>query len=358
MEGPGTVRRILETSRQVLQQLAREEVYLPKLGASDEETRGFAARYLVAATRLGLSMEEARLGLRMALGLGVLELWVEPAVEEVVVRGGDVIVLYRNGRVQEFPDLVDSSWVVELAYRLADATQRAMGGSKRFVTTDLARPGTGIGRMRVSAVVQDGTGYVNLRLFPERPLKLSELGLPAGFVKALESLRYRRGGLLIAGDFAAGKSTLLNALLLAAVEDGLLPALVEGFAELDVPARVVRIEAPDPGLADEAMAEAVLRMRADVLAVGEITAPEEARRFLWACQVGRPVWATIHGASFDQALATLTELCSRAGMAYQAVDRAVRAGLAGVALLEYDFVGRRRRAAAVFDGGGKPLWRA
>lgn len=354
----GRLRELSERARELAVGLARADISLPGLDEPDRDGR-FGPAFLDAALRAGLSLREAEAALRMAVGLGPLEAFIGPQVEELVVRRSRLRVLYRDGRVEDYPDLLDPEWVVLELRRVADATRRPVGGDRRFVTTDLRRPGAGVGRLRVSAVETPDGAALNIRLFPERPLRLGDLGLPDGFLAALKALRYERRGLLIAGDFAAGKSTLLNALLLEAVEDGLLPAVIEGFAELDLPAdAVLRVEAPDPRLADEAMAEAVLRMRADVLAVGEVTAPEEARRFLWACQVGRPVWATIHGASYAQALATLTELCARAGMHHEAVKDGIRAGLGGVALLRYDFLAHRRFAAAVFAGDGRALWQA
>jgi general secretion pathway protein E/type IV pilus assembly protein PilB len=343
--------------------LAEEGYEVPGLGEEDGTTdraRRFRSAFLARALRAGLSPEAAQLLYRQAVGLGPLEPFLRPEVEELVIRGRRLRVLYRDGRREEYPDLLDPVWVRLMARRVADATHRPLGGDRRFVTTDLKRADAGLGRVRVAAVEgPEGTAALNLRLFPARPYRLEDLGLPPAFLEGLLLRAWEPGGLLIAGPFAAGKTTLLNALLLRAAQEGYLVAVVEGFGELELPAETaVRVEATDPRLADQAMAEAVLRMRADILAIGEITAPEEARRFLWAAQVGRPVWGTIHGATFAQARAGFFELCSRAGMIWEAIGQAWVSGVRTVVLLDYRVETHRRAVRGLYDGEGNTLWTA
>jgi len=279
----------------------------------------------------------------MAGGLGALEAFLQPEVEEVMLRGGSARVLFRNGRRADFPDLLPEEAVEALAARVADATGRALTGTRRFVTTDLRRPG--LGPIRLSAVLrpQAAAPAVNLRIFPEEPLPFErvaeDFGIPEADRARLLSALERPRALLIAGPFAAGKTTLLNALLLEAAARGMMPAVVEGFREVRLPEdRALLVEEPDPARMDAAIADAVLRMRADLIAVGEITTPEEARRFMWAA---------------EQALALLRGLLRRAGEPPESIEEMLRAGLGGVALLAYDPRAHRRRWAGLFemDGG-------
>jgi type IV secretory pathway ATPase VirB11/archaellum biosynthesis ATPase len=330
---------------------------VPPLGAREEEMATFQEAFLAEALRRGIPLEEAKAAAQMAGGLGALEAFLQPEVEEVMLRGGSARVLFRDGRRADYPKLLPEEAVEALAARVADATGRALTGTRRFVTTDLRRPG--LGPIRLSAVLrpQAAAPAVNLRIFPEEPLPFErvaeDFGIPGADRGRLLSALERPRALLIAGPFAAGKTTLLNALLLEATARGMMPAVVEGFREVRLPEdRALLVEEPDPVRMDAAIADAVLRMRADLIAVGEITTPEEARRFMWAALVGRPALATLHGATAEQALALLRGLLRRAGEPPESIEEMLRAGLGGVALLAYDPRAHRRRWVGLFEMGG------
>lgn len=327
---------------------------VPPLTASPEERKAFEEAFLQRAAARGAGPERARRACRMAIGLGLVEGLLGPEVEELILRGGTAWVLHRSGGRSAFPDLFPRGAVASLAARVADATGRAMTGRRQFVTTDLDRPD--LGRLRLSAVLPpmaDAPG-VNIRLFPREPIPLAALVPPAAR-EALRALLREPGALLIAGPFAAGKTTLLNALLVEAVGMGMLPVVVEAFRELRLPeGAALMVEAPDPALADEAIAEAVLRMRADLVALGEITAPQEARRFLWVASVGRPALATLHGGSPAQAMAVLRELAARAGMAMEAVEGMIAVSVRAVVQLQYDPLAHRRTFGGIFTPEGNP----
>lgn len=327
---------------------------VPPLTAPPGERKAFEEAFLRRAAARGAGPEQARRACRMAMGLGLVEGLLAPEVEELILRGGTVWVIDRRGRREALPDLLPPGAVASLAARVADATGRTMTGRRQFVTTDLERPD--LGRVRLSAVLPplaEAPG-VNIRLFPREPLPLAAL-VPAAAGEALRGLLREPGAVLIAGPFAAGKTTLLNALLLEAVGMGMLPVVVEAFRELQLPAgAALMVEAPDPALADEAIAEAVLRMRADLVALGEITAPQEARRFLWVASVGRPALATIHGGNPAQAMAVLRELAARAGMAEGAIEAMIAASVRALVLLQYDPLAHRRAFGGIFTPEGKP----
>lgn len=329
---------------------------VPPLGAGEEEAAAFREAFLAEALRRGIPLEEAEAAARMAGGLGALEAFLEPQVEEVLLRGGSARVLFRDGRRADYPGLLPEEAVEALAARVADATGRSLTGTRRFVTTDLRRPG--LGPIRLSAVLrpQAAAPAVNLRIFPAEPLPFARVAedfrIPEADRERLLSALEQPRALLIAGPFAAGKTTLLNALLLEAVARGMMPAVVEGFREVRLPEdRALLVEEPDPDRMDTAIADAVLRMRADLIAVGEITAPEEARRFMWVALVGRPALATLHGATAEQALALLRGLLRRAGEPPESIEEMLRASLGGVALLAYDPLSHCRRWAGWLDGG-------
>lgn len=348
-------RELWQQAQEVLGELRREGPALPPLDAPVGEQRAFMGRFLAQAAGR-MRRDQAELAARMLLGLGLLEPFLGDDVEEVLVRGGTVRVLYRDGRKADHPDALPAAAVESLARRVADATRRAMAGGRQFAVTDVPRPGGGKARLSAVAPPVSQVPALNVRLFPPEPPRLEVLGYPPGFVAALREVAFEAGGLLIAGPFGAGKTTLLNALLLEAVALGLWPCVVEAFAELQGPLdRVAQLELPDAAQAAQAMGEAVFRLRADVLAVGEITSPEEAWRFLWLALAGRPVWATIHGASPRQARTLLGELACRGGVAD--VRGALGEGLRTIVQLGYD-VFAHQRCAAVVEVGGRVRWAA
>ncbi len=360
---PRQIHHIWSIARRVLEAMGGHPP-LPPLGARAEEAAAFHRAFLEQASRMGIALEAAQQAARMAAGLGLVESFLDPAVEEIILREGTVRVLFRKPQEASagllLPNFLPPDAVASLAARVADATGRSLTGARRFVTTDLDRPG--LGRVRLAAALPplSAGAAVNLRLFPETPIPFEtiarDLGIPPADQERLRAALDQPRALLIAGPFAAGKTTLLNALLLAAVAEGRMPAVVEGFREIALPAhQALMIEEPDPALLDRAIADAVLRMRADLLAVGEITTPEEARRFMWAALVGRPALATLHGATPGQAMALLRGLLRRAGEPPEGIEEMIREGLGGIAVLAYDPGAHRRSWAGLYDPDGRPL---
>lgn len=353
---------------------------IPAWGARPDERDRFSTVVAQAMARLRLDRgldgslaEVARTVSAMLTGVGVLQpLLAEDGIEEVVVRNGHVQV-ERWGRIEDLGVLATDEHFRRVAERAADLGERTMKGNHPWVLVDL--PGGHRFTAMIPPLSVEGTA-INIRVFKQHGMsfdELAELGafgdrrsdgagdvseesaqrvFSAAGVDTLPPLaqmlaRIAAGNLasvLVSGEFAAGKTTLMNAMT-QYVPSRVQVAVVETFQELKLghpyPLRAVVRDVPDAPSMREVLNVVVTRMRPDLLIVGEIVL-EEAARFLEAINLGKRAWGTIHGSDVLGALRRLETLALASGLPHAAVREQVAAGVDLVVHLRQDpWTGRR-----------------
>jgi type II secretory ATPase GspE/PulE/Tfp pilus assembly ATPase PilB-like protein len=128
-----------------------------------------------------------------------------------------------------------------------------------------------------------------------KPMALSDLGMPEGAARGLETgLKHRNGIVLVTGPTGSGKTTTLHAVL-ASINSGAEKIMtVENPVEIRVPG-IVQIEAkPEIGLTFAAGLRSILRHDPDIIMVGEIRDAETASIAIQAALTGHLVLSTLH----------------------------------------------------------------
>ncbi len=260
----------------------------------------------------------------------------------------------------ELGDLARAS--TPAAERLAAALKGLAGclPYRRDVVQEGRIPRDGIAAdVRASFVPTAFGERVALRLFGRLRL-LSELGLAAADLAALEqALRARKGLLLIGGSSGAGKTTTLYAALakLAATRTGAHLSLEDPVEQrlraAGVPVDQVELD-PAQGRTGEAMLAAALRQDVDVIAVGEVRTPAEALLAVHAAHTGRLVLAGVHAGSAAETRQRLLDLGAPAPLVDATLVCAVHQDLemapcgCATGCGECRHTGRRRRAVMRF----------
>jgi type II secretory ATPase GspE/PulE/Tfp pilus assembly ATPase PilB-like protein len=154
---------------------------------------------------------------------------------------------------------------------------------------------------------------VALRLFG-RLMQLDALGFaPAELARITAALAVRSGLVLVSGASGAGKTTTLYAALgwLAQHRGGahlsLEDPVEQRLRHAGIPVDQVELR-PEAGLTAEAALVGALRQDVDVIAVGEVRTPAEARLALQAAHTGRLVLAGLHAGSAQEASQRLLDL--------------------------------------------------
>jgi general secretion pathway protein E len=154
---------------------------------------------------------------------------------------------------------------------------------------------------------------VALRLFGKL-MQLDALGLsPTVLEQLTQALRARSGLVLVSGASGAGKTTTIYAALgwLAQHRGGahlsLEDPVEQRLRHAGIPVDQVELR-PEAGLSAEAALVGALRQDVDVIAVGEVRTPAEARLALQAAHTGRLVLAGLHAGSAAEAHQRLLDL--------------------------------------------------
>jgi pilus assembly protein CpaF len=354
---------------QVKEYLLAKGVPVPPWRASNEDRARFQARVAQALVEMGLVTdnritEEAPRLARMMTGLGVLdEIVQQPGVEEVMVRGGHVLV-ERNGRIETLGQLATEGEFEEIARRAADLGGRTMKADRPFVLVDL--PDGSRFTAMIPPLSVNGTA-INVRVFSREHLSLFDLAetgtfsvpdeedapvlpkeiadLPPAARFLAELARRNAATILISGEFSSGKTTLLNALT-GYVLSTTVMAVIETFQEIKVQhPYVARAVVPDPPRETfPSLSEVVnvlyTRMRPDLIVFGEVVG-NEAAELLAAINLGKKVWTTIHGNSAYDALLRLEDLAQSpwakgprtkgSGLSEQAIKERIGRGIDVVA---------------------------
>ncbi len=161
-----------------------------------------------------------------------------------------------------------------------------------------------------------GGPYITIRLFPRRPIVITDLirwGTLTAEVAAflwvvIEGFDFKPANIIVSGGSGTGKTTLLNTLTYFIPPDKRI-ITIEDTAELMLPhPHWVRMEVPlGSGLTMDDLLKNSLRMRPDRLIIGEVRG-EEARTLFTAMNVGHEgCLGTLHA---NSTMETITRIIS------------------------------------------------
>jgi pilus assembly protein CpaF len=261
--------------------------------------------------------------LREAVGLGPLEeLLADPAVEEVMVNGHELVYVERHGRIEPTAVRFPSEAT------LRDAIER--------ILTPLGRRVDELSPM-VDARLEDGSrvhvvipplavdgATMSIRRFSAArpgPRELVELGtLTEELHDQLAAAVGARRSVLVSGGTGSGKTTLLNALS-AFIDPGERVITIEDAAELRLrQPHVVRLESRPANVEGRGrvtirdLLRGALRMRPDRIVIGEVRGGE-ALDLLMALNTGHEgALSTVHANSPEDALRRVETLALMAGV--------------------------------------------
>ena len=157
---------------------------------------------------------------------------------------------------------------------------------------------------RVNIVDSPMGADITIRNFRQNALSIIDLinfgelsyNMAGRFWLYVEGLKVRSANLLMGGMPASGKTTLLNAMLsLARPEQRVI--VIEETYELntEMQENTVRLET-SPELPMEELVKNALRMRPDLIIIGEVRG-EEAKDMLTAMNIGKITMGTIHAST-------------------------------------------------------------
>ncbi len=324
---------------------------------STEEELAFQANVLRALYELRFRIPEedrqdvAEEVARRIVKMGVLQPYLEmDGIEEIIVRKG-YVQIEKFGQIRDEgympyddPSLNDE-YFGRLARRIADLEGHKLGfedpkikvglpDGSRFtaVISPLSRRGTAINIRRFSRVKMTFQDLVDAGSADEETVDfLSEVA------------EGQRVSVLFAGRPGAGKTTWLNAFSNALPERSQV-SCVETFHELQlgVP-HLNHLVVPE---GSEAMSDAIntviLRMRPDVLVVGEIVA-DEAIEYIMALNLGIVSHATIHANSARLSPVRLETLARKSGIPTEEQKAIIGGGLGLIVHLAKDWDPQEKR---------------
>lgn len=308
---------------QVQDYCVQKEINVPRWRTATEEDKlAFHANVLRAMKALGIRVaEEDRQSVasevsQRIIGMGILQPYLETeGVEEIIVRDG-FVQTERNGQIQDEGLIAPDKYFYQLARRIADLEGKELGAEDPQIKLGL--PDGSRLTATIPPLSRRGTA-INVRRFSLRKLTFDDL-LESGscdqetvdfLTEIAESMRV---SVLFAGRPGAGKTTWLNAFstyLPAAVQ----ASCVETFQELQMgvehPLHMV-VEEGTQAMAD-AINTIILRMRPDVLLIGEVVATE-AIEYILALNLGIIAHTTTHSHSARLALTRMESLSERSGI--------------------------------------------
>ena len=303
--------------------LVEREVPVPRWrGRQQDEELAFRAWILRAMQSLHIQVDERERQSvtqeisKRIIGLGVLQSFLEEeGVEEIIVRNGYVSI-ERNGQIQEEGYLADDEYFYRTARRIAEMEGIGLGAKDPKIKVGL--PDGSRFAATIPPISRQGTA-INIRRFSRKKLSLEDL-VDRGSAdhEAIDFLADVASSMKVSTCFAgrpgAGKTTWLNAFSAHLPSHAQL-TVVETFEELKPQVEhyhhlvVAEDETGTSGMAD-AINSSVLRMRPDVLMIGEVVSAE-AYQFIMALNLGIVSHTTTHAQSALMALARLENLARR-----------------------------------------------
>ena len=262
----------------------------------------------------------ARLVLDELTGLGPLQPFLDdPLVEEIWWNRPDRIFVSRGGTTELSPVTLRAEQVAHLVERMLRESGRRLDLSQPFVDAPLPDGG----RLHVAIPpITSSHWAVNIRRYALRPTHLDDLvvtGTLPGEASAILAQHVRAGRtVVVAGATAAGKTTLLNALLGSVPADERIVSCEEVFEIRVDHADWVAMQTRSAGIEGSGeirlrdLVRESLRMRPSRLVVGEVR-QAEALDLLLAANSGVGSLSTIHANSCREAVLKLCTLPLLAG---------------------------------------------
>jgi pilus assembly protein CpaF len=341
--------------RRVQEHCVECEIAVPRWrDAQDEELVAFHANVLRAIRALGLEVaEEDRQEMAQEVadrirGLGVLQPFLEAeGIEEIIVRNGFVQTEQQGQIVDEGP-LAPDEYFYRLSRRIADLAGEELSAEKPQIKVGL--PDGSRFTATIPPVSRKGTA-INVRRFALKSFTFDDLlerdSVDEETVEFLkEAARSMNVSVMFSGRPAAGKTTWLNAFSRYLPDDVQL-SCIETFQELQmqVPHPHHLVVEEDPNVMADAINTTILRMRPDVLVIGEVVS-KEALEYVMALNLGIVTHTTTHAKSARLALTRLESLSRGSDIPWMERREIIASGLGLVVHLakEYDErEGRYRR---------------
>jgi len=300
--------------------LVQNEVSVPRWrGAHPDEALAFRAWILRAMQALRIGVDErdrqqvTQEIAKRIVGLGVLQPYLEEeGVEEIIVRKGFVMV-ERDGQIQDEGYLADDEYFYRLARRIAEMEGKGLGGKEPKIKVGL--PDGSRFAATIPPISRQGTA-INIRRFARKKLSLEDL-VDRGSADRetidfmAEVASSMKVSCVFAGRPGAGKTTWLNAFS-SHLPSHAQVTVVETFQELQPQVEHYHhlVVEEESGAMAEAINTSVLRMRPDVLMIGEVVS-QESYQYIMALNLGIVSHTTTHAQSARMALARLENLARR-----------------------------------------------
>ncbi|UCC77316.1 MAG: CpaF family protein [Anaerolineales bacterium] len=297
-----------------------QEVAVPRWrGAQAGERFAFRAGVLRAIKELQIPVDERELQsvaeevAKRIVGLGVLHPFLEQdGTEEIIVRNG-YVTIERDGSLEPVGYVASDDYFYRLARRIADMEGKGLGAADPMIKVGL--PDGSRFAATIPPLSREGTA-INIRRFAKKKLSMEDLvGRGSADTETIDFLTEVANSLKVSIVFSgrpgAGKTTWLNAFSQHLPERAQL-SVVETFAELQPQIEhhhhlVVEEETEQMS---EAINTAILRMRPDVLMIGEVVS-REAVQYILALNLGIVSHTTTHSQNARMALVRLENLARR-----------------------------------------------
>ena len=331
--------------------LVEHEVPVPRWrDPRKEEELAFRAWILRAMQDLHLNVDEkdrqavAEEVAKRIIGLGVLQPFLEEdGIEEIIVRKGFVMT-ERSGQIQDEGQLADDDYFYRLSRRIAEMEGKGLGGKEPKIKVGL--PDGSRFAATIPPLSREGTA-INIRRFARKKLSLEDLVARSSADRETidflaEVAASMKVSVVFAGKPGAGKTTWLNAFS-AHLPSHAQVTVVETFEELQPQVEHFHhlVVEDEEGQMADAINSSVLRMRPDVLMIGEVVS-REAYQYIMALNLGIVSHTTTHAQSARMALARLENLAQQE-MSVQELRPVIGNGLGLVVHLAKEYVAERRQ---------------
>ncbi|MFA6288062.1 MAG: PilT/PilU family type 4a pilus ATPase [Opitutaceae bacterium] len=238
----------------------------------------------------------------------LLKLAVESGASDIVIKSEKPGYVRLSGRLKPVDmDPITASEVREFVDTHVPAVFRQRWEDDGQV--DFAYAADGVGRFRVNAFHQRGTGSIVFRHIKSKVPTFEELGLNAD--PMLNLAKAKDGILLICGATGSGKSSTLAAMLhwinqnmdkhIVTLEDPIEYTFSDEKSVFQQ--REIGLDVPNFEMA----IKSVLRQNPDIILIGEMRDKETFETAISAAETGHLVLSTMHAGTVAQALTRLFE---------------------------------------------------
>lgn len=231
---------------------------------------------------------------------GIIEKYLrDESVEDIMINNIDSMFVYMTGRgYEKLGERVENKKELDMLVRKLKMYATTTVSNKRIFDVHLPSGS------RVNIVDSPLGADITIRNFKPNALSIIDLinagelsyNLAGRLWLYTEGLKVRPANLLIGGMPASGKTTLLNAMFSFFRPEQRVVVIEETY-ELNTATQenTVRLET-SPDLPMEELVKNSLRMRPDLIVIGEVRG-EEAKDMLTAMNIGKIVMGTIHAST-------------------------------------------------------------